>query len=128
MVWTTTPSGRAITISFLSPRLRWRWISDPEGDQTGVESLRPDSTGISGRTYRGSIAAGFLTGGGFSAGSSSATDSAARPRAAMTAAASSTPEAPIRTLLPFTPTPFLRYDGSLILAEYFRAASRFRSQ
>src|SRR6266567_3663431 len=104
MVWTTTPSGRAITISFLSPRLRSKAISDPEGDQTGFESLRPDSTGISGRTYRGSIAAGFLTGGGFSAGS----------RAAMTAAASSTPEAPIRTLLPFTPTPFLRYDGSLI--------------
>ena len=108
MVWTTTPSGRAITISFLSPRLRSKAISAPEGDQTGFESLRPDSTGISGRTYRGSIAAGFLTAAGFSAGSSSATDSVARPSAATTAAASSTPEAPSRTLLPLTPKPFLR--------------------
>src|SRR5881628_2637394 len=89
MVWTTTPSGRAMTISFFSPRLRSKAISAPDGDQTGFESLRPDSTGMSGRTYSGSIAACFSTGGAFLAGSSSATDSAARPSVAMTAVASS---------------------------------------
>src|SRR5918992_2180437 len=58
MVWTSSPFARTTTISRSSPRERSKAIMSPEGDHTGLESLRPRSTRTSGRTYSGAMPGG----------------------------------------------------------------------
>src|SRR5512143_2440479 len=86
-VFTIVPSGRAMTISFPSPRLRSKATRAPSGDQTGFASLLPGAVPARARTNRGTMGSGAGT---TLSGTAAALSGAAAPGAG-TAGASSAP-------------------------------------